>query len=264
MVPCRSAIASLRRSGRARDWVARSVAARYSQPVRYFCPTDLRKSSEANSARSIGLMSVPALVNSAASLAISSRPRGVGHEVPGERGRDRPGRRRVVRQVADQAVDDRDALLRVGVRVPPGHHLQRPAVAHVRVELHGQRVPVDRQPGQRVRGLHDVEPAVVVGPAGDRVQRADAEQLQQLAAEVLVDRRPAVLLLRVAVGLRLVQVDQHRRVEDHRLEHVAELAEGVLAHHVPVVRRRSAAGSCPRSARARTPSRRRAPSRTAG
>ena len=36
-----------------------------------FCPTDLRKSSEANSARSIGLMSVAALVNSAASLAIS-------------------------------------------------------------------------------------------------------------------------------------------------------------------------------------------------
>jgi hypothetical protein len=92
------------------------------------------------------------------------------------------------------------------------------------------------QPGQRVRGLHDVEPPVVVGPARDRVKRADAEQLQQLAAEVLVDRRPAVLLLGVAVGLRLVQVDQHRRVEDHRLEHVAELAEGVLAHHVPVVR----------------------------
>ena len=47
---------------------------------------------------------------------------------------------------------------------------------------------------------------------------------------------PAVLLLGVAVGLRLVQVDQHRRVEDHRLEHVAELAEGVLADHVTVVR----------------------------
>jgi hypothetical protein len=72
--------------------------------------------------------------------------------------------------------------------------------------------------------------------AGDRVQRADAEQFQQLAAEVLVDRRPAVLLPGVAVGLRLVQVDEHRRVEDHRLEHVAELAEGVLADHVTVVR----------------------------
>ena len=70
-MPCFSAIASGRPASSS-AWVARSVAARYSQPVRYFCPTDLRKSSESNSARSIGLMSVPALVNSAASLAISS------------------------------------------------------------------------------------------------------------------------------------------------------------------------------------------------
>ena len=114
-------------------------------------------------------------------------------------------------------------------------HLERAAVAHVRVELVCQRVLVDGQPGQRVRRLHDVQPAVVVGLAGDRVERADAEQLQQLAAEVLVDRRAAVLLLGVAVGLRLVQVGEHRRVEDHRLQHVAEPAEGVPADDGAVV-----------------------------
>ena len=52
--------------------MARRVAARYSQWVRYFWPTDLRKSSDLNSIRSIGLMSVRALVYSAASLLISS------------------------------------------------------------------------------------------------------------------------------------------------------------------------------------------------
>ena len=98
----------------------------------------------------------------------------------------------------------------------------RAAVVPLGVEAEALRVVVEREAGQRARGLADVLLRVAV-------VRAEREQLEELAREVLVRR----LVARAGE----VEPDLHRAVAHHRARERAEVAERVaaqralLAHH---------------------------------
>ena len=104
----------------------------------------------------------------------------------------------------------------------PAEDVLRAAVVLLRVEAEALRVVVEREAGQRARRLADVLLRVAV-------VRAQREQLEELAREVLVRR----LVARAGE----VEPDLHRAVAHHGARQRAEVAERVaaqralLAHH---------------------------------
>ena len=147
----------------------------------------------------------------------------VGHESHRELVRDALRRRRVVREVRRQRGDDGLAAGVRAVGVGEAEHLHGadPVVPGLVGVLAG--VGVDAGAGEDARGIDHAFLAV-------RGVDADGVQLEQLAPLVLV----GVLRRRLAV----VEIREHRRVLGDGEQQVAELAEGVRADRVGVVRPR--------------------------
>ena len=192
------------------------MATTSSYGVRTLLPAEARNSSDATSARSVALMSVPEARKTLGQVGDQGLRRIVADEPHGELAGDGPGRRRVVRQVAQVRRGHR-AAVRGGVGMAEAEHADgtHRVGFGVVVGLEGAWI-VHRPAGQDLgRVLHHV-----LGVA--RV-RTDRVQLEQFAAVVLVGR--------IAHGLGVVEVEQHRRLQADRGQQLVEPAQGVGPDH---------------------------------
>ena len=155
----------------------------------------------------------------------------VGDEADGQPPAHFPGGGRVVGEVPQVPVEGVRAGVPGRVGVGEAHDPHRADVVVPRVVAVLVGLPVQAVAGQQQRRVADVVLGVVAA--------ADGVQLEEFPAEVLVGVVGRVQLV--------VQVDQHAGVVHGGLEHVGELAEGVLPQDGCVVPAGEGAGLAVRS-----------------